>query len=95
MSPELKAAFCLAVPFAAAGGFLFIPPWLLHHEAETVVSKIQQYRAEHGKLPNEIGDLGLQHSVSEKVFYSRYEDGSFCVYLGGRLGESKIVYRGN
>lgn len=61
-------------------------------EAETVIDKIEQYKALNSCYPNTLAEVGCDYNESGPLFYQKNNNTSYMLYFGTTLGESKIYY---
>jgi len=84
-----------AIVFAglALGLFLWQPVRLFHSRelrtGKEMVSRIETFRASHGRLPETLKEVGMDNS-DLKVFYRKVGDDEYSVWFGTTLGESEV-----
>jgi hypothetical protein len=83
-----------AILIAALGVSLLTqqPIWLFHwqdfRDGNLVVKRIESFRAERGRLPDSLEELGTK-DLSDQIFYQRVGDHNYQVWFSIALGESE------
>jgi len=58
--------------------------------AETIIEKVEVYRSEFGKLPENVAAVGIDDSQMHLSFYIKKSEDEYEVWYGLDLGTSKI-----
>jgi len=60
--------------------------------AEMLIEKVETFKKENNRLPNDVSELGLTEKMDIPAFYQMQTDSTYMVWYGLSVGESK-VYR--
>jgi hypothetical protein len=63
----------------------------LMKEGNIIIGKIEQFKKEHGRLPDSLSDLGVDEKEEGPLHYEKRSDTEYLLWFGTELGES-IVY---
>ena len=58
--------------------------------AEIIIEKVDQFKSENDRLPNDVREIGLTEMEDSPAFYEKTSDSTYQVWYGLSLGESKI-----
>jgi hypothetical protein len=58
--------------------------------AELIIEKVEIFKIENGRLPNNVTEVGLDDKQMHLSFYQKTSDTNYMVWYGLGLGESKI-----
>ena len=58
--------------------------------AEMIIEKVDQFKRENDRLPNDVREIGLTEIKDSPAFYEKTSDSTYQVWYGLNLGESKI-----
>jgi hypothetical protein len=64
----------------------------LMKQGNELVEKIEAYKSENGKLPDNLEDMGLEEKEEGPLYYQKWDSLNYLVYFGTSLGESMIYY---
>jgi len=86
-------AVSIIVALTAVLYFLKIGPdeivWVREiDKGNTVVRKIEEFRQQHGRLPNSMNEVGVDPLTSNQYFYQACDNRRYLVWFGTTLGES-------
>ena len=70
---------------------LFLVSCKDHREAfaNTIIQKVEEYKASNKKLPKNLKELGFEDSETSPAYYQKLSDTTYEVWYGLSLGESK------
>ena len=82
------------------GAVLFLeflqPPNVVWHseirEGNRLISDIEAFRRDHGRLPAELSEFSKGTAEQEKLFYQRCDETRYIVWFGTTLGESMTYH---
>ena len=57
-------------------------------QGNEVIGKIEKFKNEKGKLPNNLGEIGIIETESGPIYYEKKSDTKYIVSFGKELGES-------
>jgi hypothetical protein len=57
-------------------------------KGDTVIARIENYRAANDKLPNSLTDLGIEEKESGPIYYQKSSEKNYIIWFGMTLGES-------
>ena len=60
--------------------------------SEMLIEKVEIFKKENNRLPNDVSELGLIEKMDSPAFYQMQTDSTYMVWYGLSVGESK-VYR--
>jgi hypothetical protein len=74
---------------ALSGIFIFACGygWKLKQGNE-VIAKVEKFRNGKGRLPNNLGEIGIVETESGPIYYRKESETKFMVWFGKELGES-------
>lgn len=55
---------------------------------DDVVSRVEAFKATHGKLPDSLSDIGIKETEDGPIYYQEISDDRYEVWYGAALGES-------
>ena len=58
--------------------------------ADNIINKVEDFKKQNGRLPNEVSEIGLEEWENSLAFYQKKSDSTYVVWIGLGLGESKI-----
>ena len=58
--------------------------------AETIIEKVEAYKLQTGKLPENVEEMGIDDNQDHLSFYKKKGDDEYEVWYGLELGTSKI-----
>lgn len=53
-----------------------------------VVAKVEKFKTEKGRLPNNLTELGIKEHESGPIYYKKESESKYIVWFGKELGES-------
>ncbi|QQS41431.1 MAG: hypothetical protein IPM63_00315 [Acidobacteriota bacterium] len=59
-------------------------------QGDDLIVKIEEFRANNGRLPEDLAELGIEERLEGPVFYEKIGSDSYEVWYGTSLGESMI-----
>ncbi len=87
------ACIALLLLVGAAGLFLLQPVWLFHRQdfktGEKIISKVEAFRKNHNRLPEDLKEAGINDPDDLRVFYQKMNENEYCVWFGTTLSESE------
>ena len=57
-------------------------------QGNEVVAKVEKFRREKGRLPNNLGEIGIVETESGPIYYEKKSESKYIVRFGKELGES-------
>lgn len=57
-----------------------------------LIEKIESYRQEHGELPDNVSDLGMEPTMGEGPYYEKIDSVKYIVYFNIGFDNSLIYY---
>ena len=77
----------------AAVFYLRHPVWFFQRQqikiGEKIISQVEASRKNHGRLPADLKEVGIDDSDDFRVFYEKMNENDYCVWFGTTLGESE------
>ena len=61
--------------------------------AESLIEKIEEFKIENGKLPENVTEIGLKESSESPAYYSKINDSTYTVWYA--IGFESNVYYSN
>jgi hypothetical protein len=56
--------------------------------ADEIIKKVEKYRQQNGRLPDNLKELGMEETIEGPVFYEKKDNNRYIVWYGTTLGES-------
>lgn len=53
-----------------------------------VVTKVENFRNEKGRLPSSLAEIGIAEAESEPIYYEKKSESKYVLWFGKELGES-------
>lgn len=60
--------------------------------AGQIIEKAEQYKAQHGMLPVQVDELGLEDTEDAPAYYEKTSDTTYTVWYGLGVGESMVYH---
>ncbi len=61
-------------------------------KGDEIVGLVEQFKMEHGRLPNNMVELKIDTALYEKICYLKHDSINFKIWFGTSLGESITYY---
>ena len=58
------------------------------NKGNEIVTKIEKFKSEKGRLPNSLNEIGIAESESGPIYYKKESESKFILWFGKELGES-------
>jgi hypothetical protein len=55
-----------------------------------LIAKVESYRREKGRLPDSLGELGVEEKIVGPLYYTKKGETFYSIHFGTTLGESVI-----
>jgi hypothetical protein len=57
-------------------------------EGNRIVTKIESFRRDKGRLPNTLSEIGIEEKEEGPFYYEKKSEGKYVLWFGTTLGES-------
>ena len=57
-------------------------------QANETIAKVEKFRNEKGRLPNNLSEIGIVETESGPVYYEKKSETKYIIWFGKELGES-------
>lgn len=92
MKKKLIIFFVLII-FCILGFYLlnnFYSERIIFKSSNEILYELENFKKSKGKYPESLEQIGIKTKETDKFFYQKSDDGTFILWLGEGLGESRI-----